>query len=132
MVPAAAVALSLFQESEYSASARLLFRDPALDQKLFGSTVFQPSTDPDREAATNIGLVSLEVVAGRTSRALDGSLTPEQVQGKVQVASAGQSDLASITATDPNPNFAARLANTFAQEFCGQRLNTDPPAPVEK
>ena len=59
MVPAAAVAFSLFQESEYSASARLLFRDPALDQKLFGSTVFQPSTDPDREAATNIGLVSL-------------------------------------------------------------------------
>jgi len=125
MVPGATVAFALLQQKEYTASARLLFRDPALDQKLFGSTVFQPSTDPAREAATNVALVSLEVVAARTSRTLRRSLTPEQVQGKIQVASTGQSDLASITATDPNPTLAARLANAFAEQFILFRRGAD-------
>ena len=38
LVPAAAVAASLAQEKQYSASASLLFRDPGFDQKLFSSS----------------------------------------------------------------------------------------------
>jgi receptor protein-tyrosine kinase len=125
LVPAAALAYSLTQQKQYSASAALLFRDPQLDQKLFGSTVFQPSTDPTREAATNVKLVSLETVAARTSRALGGKLTPSEVQSKVTAASEGESDVASITATDPSPRFAAQLANTFAQQFVAFRRDAD-------
>src|SRR5437870_7680624 len=117
LVPGAALALSLAQEKQYSTTASLLFRDPQFDQKLFGSTVFAPSTDPAREAATNVKLVSLEVVAARTSRALHGALSPNEIGNRVSVASAGHSDVASITATDHDPAFAARLANTFAQHI---------------
>src|SRR5919112_174689 len=85
LVPAAALAFSLLQEKQYSASASLLFRDPQLDQKLFGSTVFAPSTDATREAATNVKLVSLDTVAARTAKRLGGGLTASDVQGKVAV-----------------------------------------------
>jgi uncharacterized protein involved in exopolysaccharide biosynthesis len=40
VVPAAALVFSLTQTKEYTASASLLFRDPGLDQKLFGSSFF--------------------------------------------------------------------------------------------
>jgi capsular exopolysaccharide synthesis family protein len=125
LVPAAALAFSLAQEKEYSASASLLFRDPQFDQKLFGSTVFAPNTDPTREAATNVKLVSLQVVSARTSRALKGRLAPSEIAGKVQVASAGQSDVANITAVDHDPKFAAKLADTFATQFIAFRRDAD-------
>src|SRR4051812_42810840 len=75
IVPGAVLALSLAQQKEYSATASLLFRDPALDQKLFGSTLLQPNRDPAREAQTNVRLVSLKVVAARTARVLPGGLS---------------------------------------------------------
>jgi succinoglycan biosynthesis transport protein ExoP len=125
LLPAAALAFSLSQEKEYSATASLLFRDPQLDQKLFGSTVFPPSNDANREAATNAKLASLEVVSARTSKALGGTLAPGDIVGKILVEPAGQSDVVSITATDRSPAFAAKLANTFAQQFIAFRRDAD-------
>jgi polysaccharide biosynthesis transport protein len=120
----AAVAFSLLQEKEYSAEASLLFRDPQLDQKLFGSTFLEESADPAREAATNVSLVSLDAVAVRTAGAVRG-LSGEEVGDKVEVEAEGTSDLVSVTATDPNPRFAARLANTFAAEYIDFRREAD-------
>jgi succinoglycan biosynthesis transport protein ExoP len=124
LTPAAAFAFSASQQKQYSASASLLFRDPGFDQKIFGTTALPPSTDPAREAATNVRLVSLEGVAKRTAhklRRLDG---PE-VQNKVAASAEGQSDVVSVTATDPNPRFAATLANTFAQQYIEFRRAAD-------
>lgn len=70
LVPASAFAFSVTREKQYTASASLLFRDPGFDQKLFGSQVFQPSSDPAREAVTNLKLASLHVVAKRTAKRL--------------------------------------------------------------
>jgi succinoglycan biosynthesis transport protein ExoP len=125
VVPATAVALSLRQEKQYTASASLLFRDPQFDQKLFGSTAFQPSIDPAREAATNVKLVSLETVAARTAKALGNQITASDVQNAITVESEGQSDVASIKATHHDPTFAAKLANTFAQQFIVFRREAD-------
>lgn len=125
LVPAAAFGFSVLQEKKYTASASLLFRDPALDQKLFGSTFLQPGGDPAREAATNIKLVSLDAVADRTSRALHRDLTPEQVTAAVDVSAEGQSDVVSVDATDPSPQFAARLANVFASQYIAFRREAD-------
>jgi polysaccharide biosynthesis transport protein len=124
-VPASALAFSLLQEKQYTADASLLFRDPGFDQKLFGSTFLQPSRDPDREAATNIELLSVEAVAARTARALGGRLTPDEVAQKVDVVGKGQSDVASVRATDADPQFAAQLANTFAHKFIAFRQDAD-------
>lgn len=123
--PAIAVAVSLAQEKQYSASASLLFRDPAFDQKLFGSSFLAPNQDPDREAATNARLVSLDEVAERTARRVDHGLTGESLQKKIRVEQEGQSDVVTIVATDPSPRFAQALANTLARQYVAFRREAD-------
>ena len=125
LVPAAALALSLTREKEYTAGASLLFRDSQLGQTLFGSSYLAPSSDPTRAAATNLTLVSLDVVGDRTSQALGGRPTPDAIDRKVTVSAEGQSDVVKVTATDPSPAFAARLANTFAEQYIAFRRAAD-------
>ena len=124
LTPAAAFGLSASQQKQYSSSASLLFRDPEFDQKVLGSPALPPSTDPDREAATNVRLVSLDAVAGRTAARI-GGLSKQQVVAKLEVAAEGQSDVVSVTATDPKPEFAASLANSFAEEYIEFRRAAD-------
>jgi capsular exopolysaccharide synthesis family protein len=121
----AVVALTVAQEQRYVASASLLFRDPEFDQKLFGTTAFAPSSDPEREAATNVQLASLGVVADRTAKRLGQGLTRQEVADAVKVQTDGTTDVASVNATDPSPKFAALLANTFAREFIAFRRDAD-------
>ena len=125
IVPATAFAYSSMQEKEYSATASLLFRDPGFAQKLFGTQFFTPSSDPDREAATNLRLVSLGVVAARTADRVGGGLTRRDVAKTVEAESAGQSNVVAITATAESPRLAARLANTFAEEYIAFRRDAD-------
>lgn len=126
IVPGVAYALSASQEEEYSASASLLFRQPSPDERLFrGSSVDEPSSDPGREAATNLRLVSLDRVAERTARALDARLTGPAVATKIEVEGEGEADIVNVTATDGDPAFAAELANTFARQYIGFRRESD-------
>jgi capsular exopolysaccharide synthesis family protein len=116
---------SLLQTKEYTADASLLFRDPGFDQRLFGSSVDQ-TPDPTREAATNITLVSLKAVAERTAATLAGSgLSADEISNKVSVESQGQSDVASVQATDNDPKVAATLANAFAESYITFRRDAD-------
>jgi capsular exopolysaccharide synthesis family protein len=124
ITPIAAYVFSASQEKQYSGSASLLFRDPGFDQKVFGSSALPPSTDPAREGATNVKLVSLEVVASRTARQLGGISGPT-IKRKVKTEAEGQSDVVAITATDPDPRRAARIANTFAEQYIGFRRAAD-------
>ncbi len=122
LVPASAFGFSQTQEKQYTASASLLFRDPGFDQKVFGSETFEGSSDPAREAATNVELVSLDVVAERTARRLPGVAS---VDDKVEVAAEGQSDVVAIEATDSSPSRAARIANTFGEQYIAFRREAD-------
>lgn len=125
LVPLAALVTSLLQDKEYTASALLLFRDPAFDQKLFGSTFVPPDEDPDRQAATNIRLVSLAPVADRAAARLQGQVTQTQIEAAIEVRPEGQSNLVSVAATAERPLLAARLANVFATEYVRFRLEAD-------
>lgn len=125
LVPVCAVAFSLTREKEYTASASLFFRDPNLDQTLFGSALLEPGSDPVREAATNVRLVSLKAVAARTSRALGGRKSADEISDEVEAAAEGQSDVVSVSATDESATFAARLANTFAAQYIAFRRDAD-------
>jgi polysaccharide biosynthesis transport protein len=122
LVPAAIFALSKSQEKEYTAVASLLFRDAGFDQTLFNSQTFPRSTDPEREAATNVQLVSLDTVAERTGNRLSGVAS---VKSKVQVTPAGQSDIVAVKATDHSPRRAALIANVFAEEYIAYRRKAD-------
>jgi capsular exopolysaccharide synthesis family protein len=125
LVPALAVGLSLTQQKKYTASASLLFRDPGFDQKVFGSTAFAPSSDPNREAATNVRLVSLDVVAARAAKTLGGAFTPREIRNEVKVGGDSQSDVVAISANDPNPRRAARIANAFGHAYVDFRRDAD-------
>jgi len=112
VVPAIAFAVSLSQPKKYSASASLLFRDPGFDQKLFGSSVLPASTDPTREAETNLRLVSLEVVAHRAAARLRKT-SADDLANKISVAAEGQSNVVKLTVTDRSPVQAAREATSL-------------------
>lgn len=117
VVPVVALLYSLAQTPQYTATASLVFQGQGLESQLFGLT---PVTNPDpqREAATNLQLVSVEQVAARTAKALDKpGLTTEDVRGAVTVSPAGESELASVEATAEGPAFAARLANEVARQY---------------
>jgi succinoglycan biosynthesis transport protein ExoP len=124
LTAAAAVALSVRQKKEYSASASLLFRDPQFAEQLFGSTGGVP-TDPTRAAATNVTLVGLETVADRTAKALGHGITGPEVKSEVSVAAQGQSDVVTVTANDRKPRRAQRIANGFARQFIDFRAHAD-------
>jgi capsular exopolysaccharide synthesis family protein len=117
--------LSATATKQYEATAGLLFRDPGFDQKLFGTTSFSPNSDPAREAATNVRLVSLRAVAARTAQRLGGRLDTDDVARKVKTSAEGQSDVVSVVATDPSREFAQRLANTFATQYIAFRRDAD-------
>jgi polysaccharide biosynthesis transport protein len=126
VVPAAALVFSLAQSKEYTASASLLFRDPGLDQKLFGSSFFEQAEDPERAAATNLRLVSLREVSERTARSLRRpDLTADVIERNVHVSPAGESDIIAVQAVADFPQLAARIANTFAREYIAFRRQAD-------
>ncbi len=125
-LPAAALAYSLVADEQYTATAKLLFRNPGFDQRLLGGPVLSPSLDTAREAATNIGLVSLDTVARRTAAAIKTRrLTSAEIRDKVTVAAEGQSNVVAISATDRDPAFAARLADTLARQYILFRRDAD-------
>jgi succinoglycan biosynthesis transport protein ExoP len=126
VVPAAALAFSLTQTKEYTASVSLLFRDPGLDKKLFGSAFFEEAEDPERAAATNLRLVSLREVAERTARSLDRpGVTADVIQSSLKVTPEGPSDIIALETVAETPQLAARIANTFARKFIAFRREAD-------
>jgi tyrosine-protein kinase len=121
----AAVGLALRQDKQYTASASLLFRDAGFGQRAFGIDYGQSDT-PERVLQTNVRLAELKVIAARTARRV-GGITTGDVQAKVkfETEESGASNVASVTATDTDPDRSARLANTFASEFIAFRINSD-------
>jgi tyrosine-protein kinase len=114
-VPLVALGYSLLQDKEYTASASLLFGGQSLEAKLFG---FEPNEDPQREAATNIKLVSSDEVSVRTADALDvPGLSAADVKSAVSVTPEGESKLIAIEATDTDPKLATRIADEYASQY---------------
>jgi capsular exopolysaccharide synthesis family protein len=70
-------------------------------------------------------LVSLDVIADLTAKDLATGLTGNEISDQVSVESDGQSNVVTITATDENPEFAARLANSFALNYIQFRRDAD-------
>lgn len=116
VAPIVAFLYSKSQTPEYTATASLLFTTQSAEAQLLGLQA--TDTDPIREAATNLKLASLEALSVRTAEALPNSgLSGQEVHTKVAVSPAGESELIQVSATDPSPALAARLANEFADQF---------------
>lgn len=111
-------------EKEYTASAKLLFRDPGFDQNLFGATVFPGSTDPERAAATNRQTVDLAETYQRAAKRIQG-FSPSEISDAVEAVADGNSDFVTIEATTEVPATSALLANTVAKSFVAWRREND-------
>jgi tyrosine-protein kinase len=112
-----AFGFSLVMPERYKASADLLFEKSNLDAAVLGSdTAVESQTAPERVAATNLELASLQVVAENTRRRLGTPLTVRQLQDRISIKPKGQADIVTITATAPTREEAVRIANTFAEE----------------
>jgi len=125
LVTASAFAYSVLQQKEYTASAQLLFQDENFDQELFNTAVVDQTQDPLQEQATNQQLVQLPIVSQRTAQAIGGGVTEGEVGGDISVAGVGQAKIAVISATDPSPTMAARIANTYAEQYVLFRQQAD-------
>jgi tyrosine-protein kinase len=122
---ALALIISARTEKQYDATARLLFRNSSLDQVIFGGTLNPTSSDPARDSFTNIALVTSNEVAADVKKKLNSPESPEQLISQVTVAEEENADIASVTARDPDPVLAARIANAFADSFVEYRRATD-------
>jgi len=119
VVPVAALAFSLSQRKEYSATTTLLFQDPQLTSQITGSLTVVPDEDPARVAATSIQLSQLNVVSEDTTAALRRPI------GSVSVSGNSSTDVINITTTEPTPALAALVANTYASQYVSFRRHED-------
>lgn len=126
---ASALVFSLLQTTQYSADAALLFRDSNLNQQILSSTVAKPilgfPAAAAQDRATNAELASLKIVANLTARDSGHGLSGDEVTNAVVIGTNTQSDITSITATNPSPEVAASLANSFARNVIAFRRSAD-------
>jgi polysaccharide biosynthesis transport protein len=117
-----AFVFSLLQDDRYKASADLLFGQPEQAPKINPTEpqVERPDA-PERVAATNLALASLDRVAAEAKRQLNSPLSIEELRDRVELSPRGQADIVTITATGDTPREAARLANVFAREIVALR-----------
>ena len=114
---ALAVAVSLAQPERYKAEASLLFREPDPPPRVDPSEPAPEANQaPERTAATNLALASVDQVAFRVKNELRTPLSAREVRNRVDIAPAGQADIVTITATGDSPQQAVLLANAFAGE----------------
>lgn len=125
LIPLIALALSLTQEKQYTAEAKLLFRASPL------GSIADPSDenafiDPAREAATNDQLVTLPVVAERALELLErDGITGVDVLSSVAVDSGGEADIATISATTPTPALSAQVADAYGEAYIDFRRESN-------
>jgi polysaccharide biosynthesis transport protein len=119
-VPLMALAFSVQQEKQYTATATLLFRPtPAVLEE---TGVLE---DPTRVAATNGELVALPEVATRASEELKGSISSEEFLESVEVSPSANAETAAISATTDSPSRSAQIANAYGQAYINFRREAD-------
>lgn len=123
VTPAAAYVASSLTPKKYTATSSVLFRDPAFDQLLFGSSTTTRSNDPDRRAGTNLNLLQMAQVSRMTERKL--KLPKGTVSDAIEVTPSPNSDIIDVRATVADPQEAAEIANVYGETFIGLRRASD-------
>jgi polysaccharide biosynthesis transport protein len=117
-----ALVVSLAQTSRYRADADLLFGQATNANSIISGAGTTDTTDtPERQAATNVALASLDTVAVNVKRQFPGSATVEDLRNAVSIHAQGTSDVVTVTAEWDSPTQAAAIANAFATEIVAFR-----------
>lgn len=121
-----ATALSMRSPKMYSSSAQLLFREPGFAQALFGSGLYQASSEePQRTTQTNIDVVTSPSTAAEAAKLLHTSAPPDSLLESVSATPSANANIAVVKATRSSPDEAAALANAFAKGYIIYQRETD-------
>lgn len=120
---ALAALLSLVQSDRYTASADLLFGRPTNADAIIAGGATDTGELPERVAATNLALASLDTVAERVADRFRG-VRVSDLKDAVSIEAAGTSDVVTVTAEWGSPTDAAAIANAFAAEIADFRRQT--------
>jgi capsular exopolysaccharide synthesis family protein len=124
IVPLAALAFSLHQQSQYQGSAQVLLSQQDLSSQLTGAPNY--TNDPaDRQAQTQASLARVPDVAQRAINTAHVQMTPTDFLGSSSVTAGTNSDILTLTVTNHNPVLAARLATAYAHAYVAYRLEQD-------
>ena len=107
----------------YDSTSRVMFGTSRLSDAAL--QVDRSAGDPEREAATNVLLARSEAVAANVRKRLGLSESVSDLLDEVSAEAEENANIIRITASDPDPQRAARLANAFAQEFIAFRAEGD-------
>lgn len=104
------------ESKRYTATAALVFDNEGLAEQAAGLTAVG-SNDQPAEQNTNLKLVQLGDTAERTAHVLGEGITKQQVSESVSASAPGESNIVDVSASSDSPAMAAKIANTYVQQF---------------
>jgi tyrosine-protein kinase len=109
---------SLLRTPLYRADARVLLRpnDPTEQLKSDGRDV----ADADRYLSSQLDIIKSEAVAREAANEVPG-LSADGLLAQVSASQSGTTDIVRISATDPQPARATKVANAFAKAYFENR-----------
>ena len=124
VVGGAAFAYTATQSKTYEAQATLTPRQRSADIGLIGSSTGPPAS-PQALTAELAAMAERDTIAKRVGKALDTELSPAQIGAKVSASIDAQTNLVQLIASDRSPEFAAELANAYADEVQKEALRSE-------
>ncbi len=124
VVAGAAYGFSRHQTKKYTATASLVFSNNQLGQQVAGLPVAS-SNNQQAQQNTNVKLVQLGDMAGKTANLLRQGLTKEQVSTDVSVSAQGESNIVDVSATATSPALAANIANVYTKKFVEEQQSSN-------
>jgi capsular exopolysaccharide synthesis family protein len=108
----------------YVATASVAFESGTLSDSALSVTP-SPSSEPQREANTEVLIADSPEVASAVAKQLKTPATASELLGQVTVETAPNADILDIVAKTGRPAYSASLANAFAQQYIAFRTKSE-------
>lgn len=105
------------EKKQYTGTAVLSFKPLLLDVQLTGLPLQVQASDPQTEASTDLGLVTVPQVRTIASRLLGSGYSPTYLKNNTSVAAQGKAQLLNVKGTAPTAAGSADVANAVATAF---------------
>jgi len=126
IITSAAVGATLiFSTKQYQSTTELLQRRSDLDKIFLGTSFFNETYIPERDMQTAAELVMAPQVTSEVDAQLSDRLNGKSVSSMVSAKAVWEADILRITATAPDPQLAADIANAFATTYIDWRREVD-------
>lgn len=112
----AAFVFSVVQEDAFEATAEVLIEAESLQDTVTPRRAF-PTTDPSREALTDLELINTGEVAALAAEKLGDEVTVGDIQADVEATRTESSDVVEVAAVAADPELAAAMANAVAESY---------------